>query len=243
MFDICKIFSPFTQGLTTTISPTLCGHSSQDLIPFYVANEYVSRCIELASSIPQYYVLELSKKGNLRDFNFFFYSPCEIDDNEFSLSYLEEALINKKCGKIKTKKSTIYLLPHLIRDSSRDILMTCVVNLEKYIRIYVDNDLSEISSKEVAKTVKILISDKLMFDDRYKALLKIVQTSYLHPLYEEGVKIEMSSSKSIEQTIFASSLEDLPTSLEEQDKLLRKLQLDGQLWRKKTRFSETGQDQ
>lgn len=243
MFDICKIFSPFTRRLTTTISPTLCGHSSQDLIPFYVANEYVSRCIELASNIPQYYVLELSKKGNLRDFNFFFYSPCEIDDDEFSFSCLEKALINKQCGKIKTKKATIYLLPHLIRDSSRDILMTCVVNLEKYIRIYVDNDLSEISNKEVAKTIKILISDKLMFDDRYKAFLKVVQTSYLHPLYEEGVKIEMSSSKSIEQTIFASSLEDLPTSLEEQDKLLRKLQLDGQLWRKKTRFSETGQDQ
>jgi hypothetical protein len=243
MFDICKIFSPFTRRLTTTISPTLCGHSSQDFVPFYVANEYVSRCIELASSIPQYYVLELSKKGNLRDFNFFFYSPCEIDDDEFSFSCLEKALINKQCGKIKTKESTIYLLPHFIRNSSRDILMTCVVNLEKYIRIYIDNDLSEISSKEVAKAIKILISDKLMFDDRYKTFLKVVQTSYLHPLYKEGVKIEMSSSKSIEQTIFASSLEDLPTSLEEQDKLLRKLQLDGQLWRKKTRFSETGQDQ
>lgn len=243
MFDICKIFSPFTRGLTTTISPILCGHSSQDFVPFYAANEYVSKCIELGISIPQYYVLELPKRGNLRDFNFFFYSPCEIDDDEFSFSYLEKALINKQCGKIKTKKDTIYLLPHLIRNSSRDILMTCVVNLEKYIRVYVDNDLSEISNKEVAKAIKILISDKFMFDDRYKALLKVVQTSYLHPLYEEGVKIEISSSKSIEQIIFASSLEDLPTSLEEQGKLLRKLQLDGQLWRKKTRFSETGQDQ
>ena len=243
MFDIRKIFSPFTRGLTTTISPTLCGHSSQDFVPSYVANEYVSRCIKLASSIPQYYVLELSKKGNLRDFNFFFYSPCEIDDDEFPFSYLEEVLINKQCGKIKTKKSTVYLLPHLIRDSSGKILMTCVVHLGKNIRIYIGSDLSEINNKEVAKTIKILVSDKLMFDDRYKAFLKVVQTSYLHPLYEEGVKIEMSSSKSIEQTIFASSLEDLPTSLEEQDKLLRKLQLNGQLWREKTRFSETGQDQ
>ena len=243
MFDICEIFSPSVRRLTTFISSTLFGHSSQNLIPFYAANEYVSKCIQLETSLPQYHVLEFLKKENLRDFNFFFYSPCEIDDDEFSFSYLEKALINKKCGKITTKKATIYLLPHLIRDSSRDILMTCVVNLEKYIRIYVDNELSEISNKEVAKTIKILISDKLMFDDRYKALLKVVQTSYLHPLYKEGVKIEMSNSKSIEQTIFASSLEDLPTSLEEQDKLLRKLQLDGQLWRKKTRFSETGQDQ
>lgn len=214
--------------------PELRGHSSQEFIPFYAVSEYMELFVNLDTpSIIPGHVVQSLKENNFTQPNFFFYLPDTTSHRIGSLSQLGDSLKYKNKGELKIKDRSLYLYPHFIMDSSENILLTCLVDLKKYLWLYLTKSVDEIKNSEIAKTIKILISGNLMFDPSLKNVLKRIQADYLSSLYDEGVCIEVMSAENIKQAIFAASLTGLPPSLEAQSKLLEVLQLNGQLWTEK----------
>lgn len=215
--------------------PDLRGHSSQQFIPFYAINEYMTFFVtaeDIPCTFPSH-VVQCLNKQNFTQPNFFFYQPDVTSKTISTLSELGNSLNSRKQGELKIKDRSLYLYPHFIMDSHEDILLTCLVDLRKYLWLYLNKSVAEIQNREIAEVIKILISDNLMFNPLLKNVFKKIQTEYLLPLYDENVHIEVMSQENIKPTIFAASLTGLPPSLEAQSKLLEVLQLNGQLWTEK----------